>query len=61
MSEGGARILTNNSRIIQPELSFRLQGIFISVSQQYGHLYKEKLYENACKEHFEEANIHFVS
>lgn len=47
--------------IIEKDLSYKLIGLFIKVSQQYGHLYKEDLYHNALKELLELEKISFKS
>lgn len=52
---------TNNARILERELSYRLQGVFISVSRQYGHLYKESIYHKATQEQFDLENFVYIS
>ncbi len=49
------------SRILERELSYRLQGAFIRVSKKYGHLYKESIYQKACQAQFDEENIPYIS
>lgn len=62
MDTNGSRMEeTNGSRILERELSYRLQGALIQVSQKYGYLYKEGIYQKACQEQFDIDNIPYVS
>lgn len=42
---------TNNKpEILEKELSYKIYGIFLKISRDYGFFGKEELYQNACKE-----------
>lgn len=47
--------------IIEKDLSYKLRGLFIKISSQYGNLYKEEFYHNALKELLSIEKIKFVS
>ena len=47
--------------IIEKDLSFKLRGLFIKISRQYGYLYKEDFYHNALKELLDKEKIKFIS
>lgn len=47
--------------IIEKDLSYKLRGLFIKISQQYGYLYKEDFYHNAFTEILELDKIPFRS
>lgn len=47
--------------ILEKELSYRLQGLFIEVSKLYGYLYKEEFYHNALLENLEISKIKYIS
>ncbi len=47
--------------IIEKDLSYKLVGLFIELSQKYGHLYKEEIYHNALKELLEREQIKHIS
>lgn len=47
--------------IIEEDLSYKLRGLFIKISTQYKHLYKEDLYHNALKELLMSSKIDFIS
>lgn len=52
-----ARITNNN--LLEPELSYKLQGCFYSVANKYGFGLKEKIYENALAEELNLINLKF--
>ena len=56
-----SRIQTDNSRILlEEDLCYKVRGVFIEVSKNYGYLYKEQLYSGACAELFAKEKIPFV-
>jgi len=46
--------------IIEKDLSYKIRGLFIELSQEYGHLYKEEFYHNALKEILGQRKIRFI-
>lgn len=54
---------TDSSRmtIIEKDLSYKLRGLFIKLSKQYGHLYKEDFYHNALVELLSQDKMPFKS
>jgi len=52
--------MSNNSpSLLEKELSYKIQGIFIDISKEFGYLYKEKVYQNILKEKFQEVKIFY--
>ena len=47
--------------MIEADLSYKLRGLFIHISQQYGHLFKEDLYHNALQELMLKESFRFIS
>lgn len=47
--------------IIEKDLGYKLQGLFIEISKLYGCLYKEEFYHNALLENLEISKIGFIS
>lgn len=50
-----------NSKILEKELCYKLQGIFINVSKEYGCNFKEEIYHNACRNEFIKQKIKYYS
>lgn len=46
--------------IIEKDLSYKIRGLFIKISKEYGHLYKEEFYHNALKEILSQRKISFI-
>lgn len=46
-------------KLIEKKLSYKLQGIFIKISNEYGHLFKEKFYQNILKEKLEKYGLKY--
>lgn len=50
-----------NTKILEKDLSYKLQGIFINISKKYGCNFKEEIYHNACRFEFIKQKIDFIS
>jgi GxxExxY protein len=48
-------------KILHKDLSEKTVKMFIEVSQKYGHLHKEKVYQKACEEWLEQNNFSYTS
>lgn len=46
--------------LLEEELTFKLRGIFIEVSRNYGYSYKEKVYQNILSKKFKVHKINFA-
>lgn len=53
--------MDTNRQILFKDLSYKLQGIFYDVRNQYGQFHKEIIYHNALIELFNERKINFIS
>lgn len=49
------------SEILEQDLSYNVRGVLIEVSNKYGHLHKEQVYQKACEEVFVKRGIKFRS
>ena len=49
----------NKTRILEKELSYKIQGAFFEVSKKYGKGLKEKIYQEALSEEFAKQNLGF--
>lgn len=49
-----------NLPLLEAELTYKLRGIFIKISQEHGYLYKEKVYQGLLSHELKLANINFV-
>lgn len=47
--------------MLEEKLTYKLRGIFIKVNKEYGHLFKESVYQKLCKEGFLNQGIKFTS
>jgi len=48
-----------NKNLLEPELSYKIQGIFYNVSNKYGQGLKEQIYQKALAEELTKNNIIF--
>src|SRR3989344_2898150 len=48
-----------NKNLLEPELSYKVQGIFYDVSNKYGQGLKEQIYQKALAEEFTKHKILF--
>lgn len=48
------------AKLIEKKLSYKIQGIFIEISNEYGHLFKEKFYQNILKEKLASNKINYT-
>ena len=48
-------------KILEKELSEEVVGMFIEVSNKYGYLHKEKVYQKACEEWLEQNSLSYTS
>ena len=55
----GSRIL--QIMLLDEDLTYRVRGVFIEVSRQYGSGHKERVYQEACCETFTRSGIPFVA
>lgn len=46
--------------LLEADLSYKLRGIFIKISQTHGYLYKEKVYQNLLRNELNDNKISFV-
>lgn len=46
--------------LLEKDLSYKLQGLFIAISREHGHLYKEKVYYNILKNKLKGNGLTFV-
>lgn len=49
-----------NNNFLEKELSYKLIGVFIEISQENGCLFKEKIYYTLLKEKLKKNNLKFV-
>lgn len=49
----------NNTKLLYPKLSYKLQGIFFDIRKQYGPGQKETVYQNLIEEKLASLNIPF--
>jgi GxxExxY protein len=47
------------TKLMEEELSFKLRGIFIDISKNYGCYYKEKIYQNLLRQEFRKNMLNF--
>ena len=47
--------------LLEEDLTYRLRGVLIRVSRQYGGGHKERVYQEACREAFAQAEVPFVA
>ena len=50
----------NNTKLLYPELSYKIQGIFFDIRKTYGPGHKETVYQNLIEEKLEALKIPFV-
>ncbi|MBI4067018.1 GxxExxY protein [Candidatus Gottesmanbacteria bacterium] len=48
---------TNKTSILYPQLSYKLQGLFFKIANQYGLGLKEKLYHETLKDYLNELQV----
>lgn len=53
------RIITNKN-LLEPELSYRIQGCIFNVSNKYGRGLKEGIYQKALAEEFTKQKVNFM-
>jgi len=49
------------NNLLEPELSYKIQGIFFDVFNKYGNTFKEAIYQKVLEEEFAKHDISFVS
>ena len=47
--------------LIEKELSYKIQGVFLKVGKEFGRYYKEEVYQRAIEEELEEIDLKFIS
>lgn len=47
--------------LLDEDLTYRVRGVFIKVSRQYGGGHKERVYQEACREALAQAEVPFVA
>ncbi len=52
--------ITNNNKIIHPELSYKINGLCFNVHNQLGRFAREKQYSDLIEERLKEADILYV-
>jgi len=52
--------MKNKLPVLEAELSYELQGVFMAISKEYSYLFKEKVYYNILKEKLLKNNLKFV-
>lgn len=53
------QITNNKSKLLEPELSYKIQGAVFNVTNKYGKGLKEKIYQKALAEEFIKQNLQF--
>ena len=48
-----------NANLLEPELSYKIQGIIYSVANKYGPGFKEQIYQKALEEEFTKQRVTF--
>jgi len=53
--------IESKSKLLEPDLSYKIQGVFFEVYNKYGNSYKESIYQKVLEEEFAKQGISFVS
>ncbi|MFZ2969881.1 MAG: GxxExxY protein [Minisyncoccia bacterium] len=53
--------LNSKDKLLEKELSYKIQGVFFEVYNKYGNAYKESIYQKALEEELIKSKIPFIS